>query len=694
MRLLCLVAVPLGLCTAARLAAAGGESGQPTPAPGLTWPEAMARFLKLTPAERLRLIEKSGRGEVTTQKASRRVLRMEIVERGTLEAASYSDVICTMRSATRGSTIASTVKWVIDDGTAAKKGDKLIELGDTGLQDLLKQRQLDLNIAVAARDAAEDKLKLARTENEIDIRLAEIALRLTEGRLKRLKEDDPDLKEELELKVEEARLALKRLKLLARTREAAAQAEVLTHTGRVALERDRKKEIEAELRDCVLRAPQDGMVIYYVPESVRGGGGVQQSVVAQGEPVREGQKLLQVVDLSRMQVNVRVHEALVGHLHNEDPKHRDQWQQAEIRVDAFPSRALKGHVKTVDTVAAQQDWFASDVKVYKTIVAIDAPAEGLKPGMSAEVTIQVQQTPGPVLQVPLQAVVALGKKRYCLVLTDKEVQAREVETGLNNEVAVEIRSGLKEGERVILSPRGLIRRLAPALDRRAGLRARPPVPVVVRSVKPTEESARRSWIAHYGLTYVDRARIAALPTVRQAVPVRSFPEEARRLYRTFHVRLVATTPAYAGVEGLRLAEGRFLTDEDGRHFRNVAVLGAAVADKLFPAQDPLGETIVLGKSLYHVVGVLDEQDANSAGLTAWQANHDIYLPLRTCQVRFGKRVVIRRGASRSAEEVALHSILVAVASPADVAGTVENLREILEQGHPTKDWAVQESPRP
>src|SRR5262249_33515110 len=144
----------------------------------------------------------------------------------------------------------------------------------------------------------------------------------------------------------------------------------------------RQHEIEGEIAKCVMLAPQDGLVVYYVPEQVRGGGGSQQSIIAQGEPVREGQKMMQIPDLTQMMVNVRVPEALVSNLHNEeDANDSSTWQKAQIKVDAFSSRILHGHIRTIDTVASQQDWFASDVKVYKTLVSIDEQLDGLKPGM-------------------------------------------------------------------------------------------------------------------------------------------------------------------------------------------------------------------------------------------------------------------------------------------------------------------------
>jgi multidrug efflux pump subunit AcrA (membrane-fusion protein) len=605
-------------------------------------------------------------------------------------------VVCTLRA--RGKVnVASTVKWVVDDGTAVKKGEKLIVLDDSALQEELKLRALDLEQAAAAHAKALEGLKFVRTDNEIDIRLAEITLRLAELRLKRDKGEDRDLKEELQLKVERARLGLKRVKARAHARAAAAQAGVHVQAAQVALERDRKNDVEAELRKCVLRASQDGVVNYYVPEGARGGSGSPRPIVAQGEPVREGQKLFQIPDLSHMQVNVRVHEALVSHLRGVNPDDKGSWQRALIRVDAYPNRLLTGHVKTVDTVASQQDWFASDVKVYKTVVAIDTPMDGLKPGMSADVHILARLTPGPVLQVPLQSVVTVGKKRLCLVVADREIQEREVVTGLSNELAVEIRSGLKEGDRVILSPRVLARRLALWLDltgkRSAGQgRARGPAGIVVRSVRPAGDSARRAWVETYGLTHTDCERIAALPAVRQAVPVRSFPHEARRLSRVSIANVVATTPEYAEVKGLWPAEGRFLTEADGRHLRNVVVLGATVADQLFGGEEPVGATIVLGQSVYTVVGVLLDENEARGGLAAWDTNRGIFLPLRTCQARFGERIRIIRGATRRAEAVALHAILVTVRAPGDVPAAVEDIREILEQTHTQQDWSAAPGP--
>jgi putative ABC transport system permease protein len=49
--------------------------------------------------------------------------------------------------------------------------------------------------------------------------------------------------------------------------------------------------------------------------------------------------------------------------------------------------------------------------------------------------------------------------------------------------------------------------------------------------------------------------------------------------------------------------GRFLSTFDQEHARPVVVLGAAIAESLFPDRDPLGQSVRLNGSIYEVVGV-------------------------------------------------------------------------------------------
>jgi multidrug efflux pump subunit AcrA (membrane-fusion protein) len=145
-------------------------------------------------------------------------------------------------------------------------------------------------------------------------------------------------------------------------------------------------------------------------------------------------------------------------------------QRAYIRIDAMPDRQFVGYVRSVSAVASQTDSWFSDVKVYQTNVRIEGellpdgrvvPLEGeiLKPDMTAEVTIHVDASKEPVLVVPIQAIIGgaeMGAVREVFVKTDHGYERRQVTLGLYNEKMVEIRSGLQEGEQVVINPRVLL----------------------------------------------------------------------------------------------------------------------------------------------------------------------------------------------------------------------------------------------
>jgi HlyD family secretion protein len=305
---------------------------------------------------------------------------------------------------------------------------------------------------------------------------------------------------ELRNKKAEAERALARAKLTATSEEIKAESERQTKKSIFEQEEDKYEDIEEQIRRCTITAPQDGMVVYYVSEQTRFGSGSQQSIIAQGEPVREGQRLMRIPDLRRMLVNTKVHEAMISRIkgdiwqptgfveamratqmftpdglsrllwQNQVPEIRDRMRdyemrriadgmKATVRIDAFPERLLTGHVKSVATVAAQQDWSSSDVKLYTTMVSVDESLEGLKPGMSAEVTIHVEGAGDPVLTLPLQAVIGgseMGRKRKVFVMEGPTPKEREVTLGLSNERVVEVKEGLHEGEVVVLNPKALV----------------------------------------------------------------------------------------------------------------------------------------------------------------------------------------------------------------------------------------------
>jgi len=62
-----------------------------------------------------------------------------------------------------------------------------------------------------------------------------------------------------------------------------------------------------------------------------------------------------------------------------------------------------------------------------------------------------------------------------------------------------------------------------------------------------------------------------------------------------------------------VAQGRFLTQFDQSHARDVVVIGRAIADSLFPKVDPLGKEVRLDGRQYEVVGVFEPDQGLFSG---------------------------------------------------------------------------------
>lgn len=227
--------------------------------------------------------------------------------------------------------------------------------------------------------------------------------------------------------------------------------------------------------------------------------------------------------------------------------------------------------------------------------------------------------------------------------------------------------------------------------------------IIVRSVKPSDDSAtsNRSFVATYGLTYKDLERFDTFgDSLIRRVPMRVFPSEIRYLDRQDSKgRLVATVPDYQVVNQLTILEGgRFLSEEDERAMLNHCVLGSAVADKLFPFEEPLGRSVVIRSHEYRIIGVCAERTptgGSGGSQAAEDYNHDVYIPLSTARRRIGDTVIIRSSGTRSGEKVQISQVTLTVDADFDssegrskVKALGDAIKAMLKEDHPRDDWAA------
>jgi HlyD family secretion protein len=119
-----------------------------------------------------------------------------------------------------------------------------------------------------------------------------------------------------------------------------------------------------------------------------------------------------------------------------------------VNLDAFRTKRCSGVVRRIAPYVLEVEKQARTVEVE---VELKDPAEleGLLPGYSADIEVELARSEG-ALRVPSEAVLE-GRQVYVLDPASGRLQAREVSIGLANWDYSEIRAGLREGERVVLS---------------------------------------------------------------------------------------------------------------------------------------------------------------------------------------------------------------------------------------------------
>ncbi len=172
------------------------------------------------------------------------------------------------------------------------------------------------------------------------------------------------------------------------------------------------------------------------------GGTIASVTTQQGETVAAGLNaptFITIIDLNKLEVNAYVDETDVGKI--------GVGQEAIFTVDTFPDKDFKGRVTAIYPRAVLQE----NVVNYITLISIENSEGRLKPDMTANVTITLKKKKG-VLAVPGAAVVREGGKKYVMLQAGEgKPTRREVKTGWKEGTYLEITSGLREGDRVLIS---------------------------------------------------------------------------------------------------------------------------------------------------------------------------------------------------------------------------------------------------
>jgi len=370
-------------------------------------------------------IRKRGFVEVRTEKAKRQRLELTVTATSTGTVKSDKEVKVSAERTGRLS------KLLIDEGDPVKAGQLIAGLDP-------EDASLNLEMASASYERASallDELKAAyepfMDEVENAISRAQAILKEAQQRFERMKglkakgfvsqmEFD---KAELDYSVSKANheSALSGRKHLdVKVREIKAQEAAVKEASRaLALAR-------LDYERSFIRSPVSGVVAGR-PATL-------------GETVIKGAPIALLITLESLYIEAPIDEADIARVR--------KGQDVHVTMDAYPEKRLSGYVHAVSPVVLGG---RLEARTFEVKVRLRDKGIVLKPGMSADVEIVADRV-GDALTVPSPAVIERAEGKFVYVREGARVRLRQIETGISDWTYTEVKSGLGEGDEVVVTP--------------------------------------------------------------------------------------------------------------------------------------------------------------------------------------------------------------------------------------------------
>ena len=292
---------------------------------------------------------------------------------GTVEAVRATTVIVPRLA---GQTVNSLViTYLVPAGTKVSLGDVLVEFDP---QDQLRAA-MDRRAEVVDLDG---QIAKKRADQEIARAADETSLAQAENDLKRAKLDllqnefiAPVDAEKNQLTVDQDTAKVTQLRETLELKKKAGDADVRVLEIRRSRSQASLEHAEGNSKKMSVHATFAGVAVI---KSIYKGNGFSE--VQEGDEVRPGLPILDIVDPSAMRVRAKVNQA--------DVLFVEPGRAATIRLDAYPELVFKGRVDVL-TPLAETSSLTNTVHTFTALVAIDGTHPKLMPDLTASVDVNV-----------------------------------------------------------------------------------------------------------------------------------------------------------------------------------------------------------------------------------------------------------------------------------------------------------------
>lgn len=264
-------------------------------------------------------------------------------------------------------------------GTFVRRGDLLVELDRSAQLKAARDREAEYRDVLAQIDKKRAEQTMAAADRSRDLSLGENAVSRAE--LDVLGNDMlAAINAEKNVQaLEEARASLAALRKTVALQERAASADLRI----LEIQRERAaaawQHATRNAEKMRIVSPLDGLVVF---KTVWKNGTMAE--IQEGEEVRQGVPILDVVDPSAMRVRALVNQADVARL--------SPGQTARITLDSLPTRTFEGRLSHLSPVATTSA-LSTRVRTFLAVFAIDGTDEHLLPDLAAAIDVTLGSTP-------------------------------------------------------------------------------------------------------------------------------------------------------------------------------------------------------------------------------------------------------------------------------------------------------------
>jgi len=331
-------------------------------------------------------------------------------------------------------------QWEMGEYESMKKGLELEVETTRQNRDRVKEKYQQSILLAEKGFISKDELK----QDEIELIELEANLAIAELDLRTYLQYQVQIdRAEKESAVARAKEELDRVKQQNEAELQSRQGDLETARDQLVIMQERRDEDAKQLERSIVKAPQDGMVVYASSLQNSGWRGDNNQPPQIGTEVRQNDLIMLLPDVSQMIASVMVHESLSGRI--------SPGQRATVIADALNTQPIRGSVLSIGVLAQTgNNWRDPNRRDYTVKVLLeDVTGLGLKPSMRCRAEILLDRVIEAVY-VPIQAVQHQGPQAFVYVRQGSGYAQRAVAVGRSSELNWEILEGLEVGERVLL----------------------------------------------------------------------------------------------------------------------------------------------------------------------------------------------------------------------------------------------------